>query len=67
MLAHIMTSFTINGNTVKALGWFDTLVYTTLMVKEGISILEDIGAIVELLLITLLTLNRIVLVIMLQV
>ncbi len=47
ILAHIMTHFTIDGQVVIVFSWFDDAVYSALMIKEGISILENLGAINE--------------------
>jgi len=45
ILAHVMSHYTINGERVEMLCWIDNLVYSALIVKEGISIFENIGAI----------------------
>ena len=45
IVAHVLASFTIHGSDPKILDWFESLILTSLMVKEGISILENIGSI----------------------
>lgn len=45
ILAHILTHFTVDGNVVVVFTWLDEAVYSALMVKEGISIVENLGAI----------------------
>lgn len=47
ILAHIMTHFTIDNQVVIMFSWFDEAIYSALMIKEGISILENLGAINE--------------------
>lgn len=47
IVSHVFATFTISGSDVKVLDWFETLVLTSLMVKEGISIIENIGAVNE--------------------
>ena len=44
IVAHIFVSFSINGSPVNIFDWFEKLVLTSLIVKEGISIIENIGA-----------------------
>lgn len=47
IVSHVLGSFTIKGETIHSFGWLHTLVFASLMVKEGISIIENIGAINE--------------------
>lgn len=47
ILAHIITHFTVDGKLVIVFSWFDEAIYSALMVKESISILENLGAINE--------------------
>ncbi len=45
IVAHVFVSYRIGGEQMYFFGWFEKLVLTSLLVKEGISILENIGAI----------------------
>lgn len=45
IMAHILTEFTIDGKAMKLFQWIKTFAYAALIVKEGISILENIGSI----------------------
>jgi toxin secretion/phage lysis holin len=47
IVAHIFVSFRIGGVKVELFDWFEKLVLTSLMVKEGISIIENVGSINE--------------------
>ncbi len=42
---HVFTSFTINGIHSSVLDWVDNFIFTSLIVREGISIFENISAI----------------------
>lgn len=42
ILSHIVTKFTINGQPVETLAWFGTFACTSLMVRETLSIIENI-------------------------
>ncbi|MGM9759918.1 MAG: bacteriophage holin [Parabacteroides sp.] len=41
IVAHVIASFTVEGNTVDSLSWFRYFACSVLMVREGISILEN--------------------------
>ncbi len=45
IVGHILAVFTVQGDNITSFNWIRTFVYTSLMVKEGISIIENIGAI----------------------
>lgn len=45
ILLHIIASFTIHGEEFKTLGFIETYGSAALIVKEGISIFENLGAI----------------------
>ncbi len=47
IVGHILAGFTVQGDCITSFNWIRTFVYTSLMVKEGISIIENIGAINE--------------------
>lgn len=47
IVAHVFVSYRIGGELMPFFGWFEKLVLTSLLVKEGISIIENIGAINE--------------------
>ena len=45
VLVHIMANYTIAGERNNFFGWFTAVAYSAIMVREGISILENIGSI----------------------
>jgi phage-related holin len=45
IMTHVLTHYKVDGNPNTFLLWFDDLAYTALVVRESISILENIGAI----------------------
>lgn len=45
ILAHVLSSFTVNNLPVTTLQWFGSFGCTVLMVREGLSIIENIEAI----------------------
>lgn len=45
VLAHILTHFTVDGEIVIGFSWLDEAIYSALVVKEGISIFQNVGAI----------------------
>jgi toxin secretion/phage lysis holin len=45
ILAHVLSNFKVGGEQVTALQWFGTFGCTILMVREGLSIIENIEAI----------------------
>ncbi len=45
ILAHVLSHFTIEGESIGLFSWADNLAYSALLVKEAISILENLGAI----------------------
>lgn len=45
ILVHIMANYTIEGERNSFFGWFTAVAYSAIMVREGISILENIGSI----------------------
>jgi len=45
ILAHVLTNFKIDGEVSTLFGWVDDFAYTSLLIKEAISILENIAAI----------------------
>ena len=45
ILAHVLSSFTVNNQPVTTLEWFGSFGCTVLMVREGLSIIENIEAI----------------------
>jgi len=45
VVAHVMTRFTIAGRESGLLNWFDDLMLTAIMVREAISIMENIAEI----------------------
>lgn len=45
VLVHIMANYTIAGERNTFFGWFTAVAYSAIMVREGISILENIGSI----------------------
>jgi len=46
-IIHILSHFTVDCEQVKIFAWIETIAYSALMVKEGISILENVGTINE--------------------
>ena len=42
IVTHILHSFKINGNTNQLLGWFNYLAYSAIMIRETISIAENL-------------------------
>ena len=45
IMIHVLSFFTVGGKVVEAFTWIKVIAYSMLMVKEGISILENVGAI----------------------
>lgn len=45
VLTHVLTRFTIGGEANTIFSWFDTVMYSAIMVREAISIVEKVGAI----------------------
>jgi phage-related holin len=45
VLVHILANYTIEGERNSFFGWFTTVAYSAVMVRESISILENIGSI----------------------
>jgi phage-related holin len=45
VLVHIMANYTIAGERNSFFGWFTAVAYSAVMVREGISILENISSI----------------------
>lgn len=45
ILTHLMTNFTVNGKANEIFGWVDSLMYSMIIVREAISIIENITAI----------------------
>lgn len=45
IVTHVLITFTINGKPISVFGWIDSVFYSAIMVREAISILENIGAI----------------------
>ena len=45
ILAHIITHFTVDGQVVIVFSYFDEAIYSALVIKESISILENLGAV----------------------
>lgn len=44
IITHTMTEFKIRGEVNQFFGWFDDLAYSAIMIREAISILENLGA-----------------------
>ncbi|MEL6558354.1 MAG: phage holin family protein [Bacteroidota bacterium] len=42
IVTHILHSFKINGDTNQLLGWFNYLAYSAIMIRETISIVENL-------------------------
>ncbi|QIX60873.1 phage holin family protein [Hymenobacter sp. BT18] len=45
VLSHIMTHFTVHGEQNVIFKWFDTFVYSVMMAREALSLLENLAAI----------------------
>lgn len=45
VVTHVMTNFMVSGEPNALFGWVDRLIYGAIMVREAISIFENIGAI----------------------
>ncbi len=45
IVTHILITFTIDGKEVVVFAWIDNVFYCAIMVRESISIIENIGAI----------------------
>ena len=45
ILAHGFAAHTVNGETIEPLKWFRTFICTALMVREGLSIIENLNKI----------------------
>jgi phage-related holin len=45
VLVHILANYTIDGQRNSFFGWFTAVAYSAVMVRESISILENIGSI----------------------
>lgn len=45
IIAHGFATHTVNGETIEPLKWFRTFICTALMVREGISIVENLNKI----------------------
>jgi phage-related holin len=42
---HVLTNFTVNGEHPPLIGWFDDFAFSLLMLREGVSVLENIAII----------------------
>lgn len=42
---HVLTNFTVNGEHPPLIGWFDDFAFSLLMIREGVSVLENIAII----------------------
>lgn len=45
VLAHILSHYTIEGEKNSFFGWFNNVAYSAVIVRESISVLENMGAI----------------------
>lgn len=45
IVTHVLITFTVNGKEVGVFAWIDNVFYSAIMVREAISILENIGTI----------------------
>ena len=45
IIVHILTHFTVDSEQIKFFSWMETIAYAALLVKEGISVMENVGAI----------------------
>ncbi|SHL26362.1 bacteriophage holin [Hymenobacter psychrotolerans] len=45
ILAHVMTSFKVQGEENMVFKWFDTFIYCAMMAREALSVLENLAAI----------------------
>lgn len=45
IMTHVLKHYRINGNEVLLLSWIDNLIYSALVIREAISILENIALI----------------------
>ena len=45
IVTHVLITFTVDGKAVGVFAWIDNVFYSAIMVREAISILENIGAI----------------------
>ena len=45
ILTHVLLTFTVSGKEIGVFAWIDNVFYSAIMVREAISILENIGAI----------------------
>jgi len=45
IIVHVMSHFTIDGEEIVVLNWVKYLAYSSLIVKESISVIENVGAI----------------------
>jgi phage-related holin len=45
VLTHVLTSFQVHGQPQVLFSWFDTFMYSCMMAREGLSILEHIAGI----------------------
>lgn len=45
IVTHVLITFTVSGKSIGVFAWIDSVFYSAIMVREAISILENIGAI----------------------
>ncbi|MCA8831965.1 bacteriophage holin [Hymenobacter pini] len=45
VLAHVMTNFTVHGKVNVLFQWFDTFIYSAMMAREALSLLENLAGI----------------------
>lgn len=45
ILAHVMANFTVHGKVNVLFQWFDTFIYSAMMAREALSLLENLAAI----------------------
>lgn len=45
IVTHVLITFTVEGQSIVVFAWIDNVFYSAIMVREAISILENIGAI----------------------
>lgn len=43
ILTHVMVHFTVNGQVNNLFGWFNSAAYSSLMIRESLSILKNLG------------------------
>lgn len=45
ILVHVLMTFTVEGKPLRVFGWINNVFYSAIVVREAISVIENIGAI----------------------